>query len=87
MVATKTLSKKVAKATSTSSSSSSKSAQPLECSPPQKRNGARAPSKVILNSQQQAAFNKHRTEIKQVSGLIILTCDDFFVHASIDLKI
>ena len=71
---TKSLSKKVGKATSSSSSSSLKSAITLECSPPKMRNGAKATSNYLLSSLEQVAFNKHRTEIKQISGLVILSC-------------
>ena len=56
-----------------SSSSSSSNPGKLACSPPLKRNGAKAIKDYMLNSQEQTAFNKHRTEIKQISALIILS--------------
>ena len=62
---------------SSSSSSSSSTAQENNCTPPTLRNGAiRAPSnnRFILNPDEQNAFKKYITEIKQISGLILLKC-------------
>jgi hypothetical protein len=66
--------KRANKVAKTSSSSNTQSSVCSECSPPLKRNGAKAVRDVILSSQEQNAFNKHRTEIKQISALVILKC-------------
>lgn len=70
---------KVAKAkpsTSQSSSSSSSSTVPdLNVSPPLQRNGTKASGgSFILTNEEQALYRKFSTEIKQVSGLVILKC-------------
>ena len=69
--ATKKAATKVAKS---SSSSAPSRATNLECYPPFRRNGAKASSETILTSAEQSAYKKYSTEVKQISGLIILTC-------------
>ena len=69
--ASKVASKKIVKSTSTSSSSALGSA---DCSPPFKRNGARAHAECILNATEQIAYKKYSTEVKQISALIIMSC-------------
>ena len=55
---------------SSSSSSSSSAQQVINCTPPTVRNGALRNDRFILSPEEQ----KYITEIKQVSGLIILKC-------------
>ena len=69
--AAKVASKKVVKTTSSSSSFALASS---DWSPPFKRNGARAHAESILNSTEQNDYKRYSTEIKQISGVIILSC-------------
>ena len=59
---------------SSSSSLSSSAQQVINCTPPTVRNGALRNDRFILSPEEQTAFKKYITEIKQVSGLIILKC-------------
>ena len=61
-------------AKSNKSTSSALSAMNSECSPPFKRNAAKSTSETILTSSEQTAYKKYSIEVKQISGLIILTC-------------
>lgn len=78
--AAKPKAKKVARAkssssTSSSSSSSSSSAVPLlNCSPPALTNGAKKCNSFLLNPDEQVAYKKYISEIKQVSALVLLKC-------------
>ncbi len=70
--AAKKVATRVAK--STKSTSSASSAMNSECSPPFKRNAAKSTSETILTSSEQTAYKKYSIEVKQISGLIILSC-------------
>ena len=63
-----------ASSSSSSSSSSSIAVPNLGCTPPVVRNGAKTKDRFILNPEEQNAFKKYITEIKQISGLILLKC-------------
>ena len=59
----------------TSSATSSFSAAASSCTPPTIRNGAKKNDRFfILNPEEQNAFKKYVSEIKQISGLILLKC-------------
>ena len=65
---------------SSSSSSSSSATSTLfaaasSCTPPTIRNGAKKNDRfLLLNPEEQNAFQKYVSEIKQISGLILLKC-------------
>ena len=59
----------------TSSATSSLSVAASSCTPPTIRNGAKKSEKFfILNPEEQNVFKKYVSEIKQISGLILLKC-------------
>ena len=59
----------------TSSATSSFSAAASSCTPPTIRNGAKKNDRFfILNPEEQNAFKKYVSEIRQISGLILLKC-------------
>lgn len=70
--AARKLATKVAK--SINSTSSASSTMNAECSPPFKRNSAKSTLEQILTSSEQTAYKKYSTEVKQIAGLIILSC-------------
>jgi hypothetical protein len=59
---------------SINSTSSASSTMNAECSPPFKRNSAKSTLEPILSSSEQTAYKKYSTEVKQIAGLIILSC-------------
>lgn len=78
--AVKAKAKKVVKSSEVISSSAKISSSTLasadtisdECSPPLKRNGAVKHNPFLLNPDEQAAYRKYISEIKQISALVIL---------------